>query len=73
MANIELWAVDLSWDVVCRFHPHFLLNGQSLPTEFIDDFIKIALDETKHFTLLNNRLKELGSSFGELPIHNGER
>lgn len=73
MANIELWAIDLSWDIVTRFYPSFILSsgGASLPKEFADDVIKIALDETNHFSLLSERLKQLGSYFGEHPVHNG--
>jgi uncharacterized ferritin-like protein (DUF455 family) len=29
----------------------------------------MALDEAKHFTLLSNRLNELGTQYGSLPIH----
>ena len=72
MANIELWAIDLSWDILARFVPHYTLHGQPLPREFIDDFVQVAVDETKHFRLLCERLKELGSYFGALSVHNGE-
>lgn len=71
MANIELWAVDLSWDIIARFVPHYRLNDQPLPKEFTDDFVKVALDETKHFNLLRQRLEAFGSHFGALPVHNG--
>lgn len=72
LANIELWAVDLSWDVVSRFYPSYRLHSDTpLPQQFAEDFIKVALDETKHFDLLSERLKQLGSHFGELPVHNG--
>jgi len=29
----------------------------------------MALDEAKHFTLLSNRLNQLGAQYGSLPIH----
>jgi uncharacterized ferritin-like protein (DUF455 family) len=29
----------------------------------------MALDEAKHFTLLSNRLSQLGTRYGSLPIH----
>lgn len=29
----------------------------------------MALDEAKHFTLLSNRLSQLGTPYGSLPIH----
>ncbi|KAF6027537.1 hypothetical protein EB796_014152 [Bugula neritina] len=71
MANIELWAIDLSWDILARFVPHFRLQGELLPKEFSDDFVRVAREETKHFRLLNDRLNNLGSHFGALPVHNG--
>lgn len=72
MANIELWAIDLSWDIISRFVPHFRLNDEPLPKEFTDDFVRVALEETKHFNLLKTRLGEMGSHFGSLPVHNGK-
>lgn len=62
LANIEQWAIDLGWDIIVRF-------GEDMPRDFSSDFLKLAADEAKHFTLLENRLKELGSYFGALKIH----
>ena len=74
LANIEQWAIDLSWDIICRFGPsHEYPDKSSLPNEFYSDFIKVACDEAKHFDLLEKRLIELGSHFGALPVHNGFR
>ena len=61
LANIEQWAIDLAWDIVARF--------THMPREFYSDFIKVACDEAKHFTFLENRLKELGSCYGAYPVH----
>lgn len=33
--------------------------------------MKVAGDEAKHFCLLEKRLVDLGSHFGDLPVHNG--
>ena len=30
----------------------------------------MAAEEAKHFRLLDTRLKQLGSGFGQLPVHN---
>ena len=46
LANIEQWAVDLSWDIVARFC-HVNVDGHPLPKEFFDDFVKVACDEAK--------------------------
>lgn len=71
LANIEQWAIDLSWDVIARFSTFRLSNGEPLPCQFFDDFVKVAGDEAKHYQLLEQRIMELGSFFGALPVHNG--
>ncbi|POW17988.1 hypothetical protein PSTT_00211 [Puccinia striiformis] len=68
LANIELWAIDLAWDIITRFAKE-TINGKSLPRAFFTDFGKVAEDEAKHFTLLREALRRLGSDWGELPIH----
>lgn len=42
-----------------------------MPNEFFTDFVKVAQDEGRHFTLLAARLEELGSFYGALPAHDG--
>lgn len=42
-----------------------------MPRDFFTDFVKVAQDEGRHFTLLAERLKELGSFYGALPAHDG--
>lgn len=42
-----------------------------MPREFFTDFVKVAQDEGRHFTLLAARLQELGSFYGALPAHDG--
>ncbi|XP_030622513.1 uncharacterized protein LOC115805944 [Chanos chanos] len=70
LANIEQWAIDLSWDVIARFSEFTLNGGNSLPRQFFSDFVKVAGDEAKHYQLLEERITELGSYFGALPVHN---
>eukprot|EP00026_Physarum_polycephalum_P010615 Phypoly_transcript_10783.p1 GENE.Phypoly_transcript_10783~~Phypoly_transcript_10783.p1 ORF type:complete len:282 (+),score=32.97 Phypoly_transcript_10783:36-848(+) len=65
LVHIENVAIDLTWDIMVRF-THY-----NMPKGFYDNFVKIAGDECKHYTLLNDRLKELGSYYGELPAHAG--
>lgn len=75
LAHIELNAIDLAWDVMARFG--FMSWQQrgadqfTLPREFFDDWMKVADDEAKHFLMLNERLGDLGASYGDLPAHNG--
>ena len=76
LANIELWAIDLAVDICVRFStfqtaPSASGTPRSLPRTFYHDWLKVASDEAKHFSLLRSRLEELGSFFGELPVHHG--
>jgi len=65
LAHIELNAVDLAWDIVCRF-PH-----ENLPKGFLDDWVQVALDEAVHFEMLEELLGALGATYGDLPAHDG--
>ncbi|CAN6452291.1 unnamed protein product [Victoria cruziana] len=66
LAHTESWAIDLSWDIIARFG-----KEEAMPKSFFDDFVKVAQDEGRHFTLLAARLQELGSFYGALPAHDG--
>ncbi|KAJ0101188.1 hypothetical protein Patl1_05968 [Pistacia atlantica] len=66
LVHTESWAIDLSWDIIARFG-----KQEAMPREFFTDFVKVAQDEGRHFTLLAARLEELGSSYGALPAHDG--
>ncbi|KIP09319.1 hypothetical protein PHLGIDRAFT_86770 [Phlebiopsis gigantea 11061_1 CR5-6] len=67
LANIEQWAIDLAWDIIARFGP----ANPNLPPAFFSDFTKMALDESKHFTLLTSRLASMSppTPYGSLPVH----
>lgn len=73
LANIEQWAIDLAWDIIARAPALAarIPGGVRMPVAFFADFVKVACDEAKHFTLLQRRLLELGSYFGALPVHHG--
>lgn len=77
LANIEQWAIDLAIDIIVRFAafhttaPDGSDSSQQLPRTFFYDWLKVANDEAKHFSLLRSRLEELGSHFGALPVHHG--
>ncbi|KAL1532092.1 hypothetical protein AAHA92_32148 [Salvia divinorum] len=66
LVHTESWAIDLSWDIIARFG-----KKEAMPRDFFTDFVKVAQDEGRHFTLLAERLKELGSFYGALPAHDG--
>lgn len=72
LANIELWAIDLAIDICVRFATFSTeRNIHELPRAFFQDWLKVANDEAKHFSLLRTRIEELGSHFGALPVHHG--
>jgi len=64
LAHIEFVAIDLAVDLVGRF-------GHAFPRAFVDDWIGVAADEAMHFALLDRRLRQLGSFYGEWPAHAG--
>ncbi|KAJ7140054.1 hypothetical protein C8R43DRAFT_1202181 [Mycena crocata] len=67
LANVEQWAIDLAWDIMARFGP----SHPDLPPAFFSDFTKMALDESKHFSLLTSRLSATSPStpYGTMPVH----
>ncbi|MEQ8428223.1 MAG: ferritin-like domain-containing protein [Gammaproteobacteria bacterium] len=62
-AHIEFNAVNLAWDIICRF--------QSMPSQFYRDWAQVAAEEASHFNLLQQRLQALGFAYGDFPAHNG--
>lgn len=66
VTHIELNAIDLAWDIVARFG-----GSAGLPRAFCDEWVTVAAEEAKHFTLLANRLSALGGDYGALPAHDG--
>ena len=65
IAHIELNAVDLALDIICRFAHH------NMPRSFFDGWVHVAKEEAKHFMLLQNRLADFNSTYGDLPAHDG--
>ena len=65
ICHIELNAVDLALDIVARF------ADQPVPRSFFDGWMQVAAEEAKHFTLVRDRLRSLGSDYGALPAHDG--
>jgi len=62
-AHIEFNAINLAWDIICRF--------QHMPIPFHHDWSKVAIEEAKHFSMLNSRLNDLGYTYGDFPAHDG--
>lgn len=65
LAQIELNAVDMTWDLIGRF------AHAPVPRTFFDDWVAVGLEEAEHFTLVSKRLAELGAAYGDLPAHDG--
>ena len=63
VAHIEFNAINLAWDAVYRF--------RGMPCEFYRDWIGVAADEARHFTLLQARLAEFGLAYGDFDAHDG--
>jgi len=64
LAHIEFVAIDLALDMAGRF-------GAGMGESFVGDFLSVAADEAMHFTLLERKLRALGSHYGALPAHGG--
>ncbi len=60
LAHIELNAVDLTWDLIGRF------AHVRLPRSYYDDWVRVGLEEAKHFAMLQERLAKLDATYGDL-------
>ena len=61
IAHIEYSAIDLALDAVYRF--------RDCPAAFEEDWLVVADDEVRHFEMIEGLLRELGSFYGEYPVH----
>lgn len=63
ICHIEFNAINLALDACYRF--------QDMPKQYYLDWMRVASEESKHFLLLQDRLVQLDSHYGELTAHNG--
>lgn len=63
VAHIEFNAINLAWDAVYRF--------RGMPYDYYRDWIGVAADEARHFSMLHARLAELGGAYGDFDAHDG--
>lgn len=63
VAHIEFNAINLAWDAVYRF--------RGMPDDYYREWVGVAHDEARHFTMLCARLAELGHVYGDFDAHNG--
>jgi uncharacterized ferritin-like protein (DUF455 family) len=63
VTHIEFNAINLACDAVYRF--------REMPDAYYTDWARVAAEEAYHFSLLQERLGQLGYAYGDFPAHNG--
>jgi uncharacterized ferritin-like protein (DUF455 family) len=63
IAHIEFNAINLALDAIWRF--------AGMPEAYYRDWLQVAHEEAKHFTLLRNHLQEAGYDYGDFAAHEG--
>ena len=63
VAHIEFNAINLALDACWRF--------TGMPLQFYRDWLSVAPDEARHFSLLQARLQAMGHDYGDFAAHNG--
>lgn len=63
IAHIEFNAINLALDAIWRF--------PGMPDAYYLDWLQVAAEEGKHFTLLREHLRSLGADYGDYPAHQG--
>jgi uncharacterized ferritin-like protein (DUF455 family) len=62
-AHIEFNAINIALDAAYRF--------RQMPDQFVSDWLLVASEEAKHFSLLSEYLCDQGSFYGGLDAHSG--
>jgi len=62
VAHIEYSAIDLALDAAYRFG--------NMPYEYYVDWLEVAMDEIRHFLMLESLLDALGAKYGDIEVHN---
>ncbi|MBU3620742.1 ferritin-like domain-containing protein [Polynucleobacter sp. CS-Odin-A6] len=62
LAHIEFNAMNLALDAIWRF--------PNMPQEYYEDWLKVAKEESYHFSLVNEHIQSFGFSYGDFPAHN---
>lgn len=70
IAHIEFNAINLGLDAAWRFGRNAQEElGEGLA--FVKDWLRVAREESTHFTLVNEHLKTLGYQYGDFEAHAG--
>jgi uncharacterized ferritin-like protein (DUF455 family) len=62
LAHIEFNAMNLALDAIWRF--------PNMPQAYYEDWLRVAKEESYHFSLINAHLQSFGFSYGDFPAHN---
>lgn len=62
LTHIEFNAINLALDAIWRF--------PEMPLEYYTDWLRVAREESVHFSLLNHHISALGYEYGSFPGHN---
>ena len=63
IAHIEFNAINLALDALWRF--------DGMPRQFYLDWLRVAAEEARHFSLLRAHLQTQGHDYGDYPAHQG--
>ncbi len=63
IAHIEFNAINLALDAAWRF--------ANLPADYYRDWLRVAYEESQHFSLLAAHLATLNHAYGDFPAHDG--
>jgi uncharacterized ferritin-like protein (DUF455 family) len=63
IAHVEFVAIYLAWDMLYRF--------RGMPTQFYQDWLRVADEEAQHFELIGLHLQTMNLRYGDLPAHGG--
>ena len=63
IAHIEFNAINLALDAAWRF--------SGMPVDYYRDWLRVAFEESQHFTLLTDHLAALGCHYGDFQAHDG--
>jgi len=62
LAHIEFNAINLALDAVWRY--------AGMPADYYGDWLRVAAEESLHFSLLSAHLQTLGFAYGDFAAHN---
>ena len=63
VTHIEFNAINLALDAIWRF--------SGMPEAYYLDWLKVAYEESQHFSLLRAHLQTMGHDYGDFPAHTG--